>query len=147
MKAVTVGTFLKQAGYPYEAVTVREDATLQEVLDAMLRHREQRSVFVVDETGVLKGVISLGALARHFMHEGIAPAGGFAPSTDILHYLTAENAGDIMNADVAFCTPDEPLEAAAQKMLGHQVYKMLPVLDEGRRIVAVLSLVALLESL
>jgi len=116
-------------------------------LDTMLRAREERSVFVTDDAGTLKGVISLGALARHFMHEGVAPQAGFSPSTDILHYLTAENARDIMQTDVASCTMDEPLESAAGKMLGERVFKLLPVLDERRRIVAVLSLVNLLEVL
>lgn len=146
MKAITVGRFLKQTDVPYEAVTVREDASLREVLETMLGHREQRSAFVVDGNGALQGVISLGALARHFIHEGIAPQNGFSPSTDILHYLTAENAADIMNREVVFCTEDESLQSAAKKMLGHQVFKILPVLDAERHIVGVLTLLDLLES-
>ena len=145
MKQMSVGAFLRRIDFPYEAVTVREEATLQEVMEEMLRHREQRSVFVVDGEGVLKGVIAVGTLARHFMHEGVAPQDGFSPATDILHYLTAEYAGDIMSPDVVYCTMDEPLEQAAHKMLGRQVYKLLPVLDEQRRIVAVLDLISLLE--
>jgi len=145
MKSVSVGTFLEQIDVQKEAVTVREEATLREVLDKMLRSGEERSVFVVDGEGVLKGVISLGALARHFVHEGIAPQDGFSPATDILHYLTAEDARDIMTKEVAYCTMDEPLEAAAHKMLGREVYKLLPVLDEAQRIVGVLDLTSVLE--
>jgi CBS domain-containing protein len=145
MKNVSVGTFLEQNGFPQEAVTVKEDATLREVMDTMLRSGEERSVFVVDDEGVLKGVISLGALARHFMHEEIAPQNGFSPATDILHYLTAEDAKDIMTREVSYCTMEDPLEEAAHKMLGRQVYKLLPVLDEAHRIVAVLNLISLLE--
>ena len=143
---MTVGEFLKETASPYDAVTVRKEATLRQILDVMLRRREEREVFVVDNDGAVVGVIALGALARHIMHEGIAPQNGFSPSTDILHYLTAENAGDIMEPGVAFCTKDESLDAALQKMLGPKVYKVLPVVDEGRRIVAVLDLITLLES-
>lgn len=147
METMTVGTFLRRFDAACEAVTVKEDASLKAVLEAMLRHGEERSVFVVDETGALKGEISLGVLARHFVHEEIAPQTGFSPSTEILHYLTAETARDIMHADVVSTTMDEPLETAAKKMLGSRVYKLLPVLDTSGRIVAVLSLVNLLESL
>ena len=50
-----------------------------------------------------------------------------------------------MEPDVVFCTKEEALEAAMQKMLGRKVYKLLPVVDASHRIVAVLSLISLLE--
>jgi len=145
MKTMTVGAFLERTGAPYGAVTVRKEATLREILEVMLRRREEREVFVVDDDGVLAGVITLGALARHVMHEGVAPPNGFSPATDILHYLTAENAGDIMEPEAAFCLRDEPLESAMRKMLGRKVYKVLPVVDGARRVIAVLDLITLLE--
>lgn len=145
MKQVDVGTFLEGIDTPFEAVTVHEAATLREILDTMLRHGEERNVFVVDGEGVLKGVVSLGTLARHFMHEGVAPPNGFSSSTQILHYLTAENAADIMQKEVVFCTRDESLEAASKKMLGQQVYKELPVLDTEHRIIGTLNLISVLE--
>ena len=145
MKTISVGAFLQRFESPYEAVTVREEATLREVMETLLRHHEQRSVFVVDGEGVLRGVIAVGTLARHLLHEEIAPAGGFSPAPAILHYLTAECAGDIMDKTVLSCTMDEPLEEAMVKMLGKKLFKTLPVLDEKGRIVALLSVISLLE--
>ncbi len=145
MKTVSVGEFLQRFESPYGAVTVREEATLREVMETMLRHHEQRSVFVVDAEGVLRGVIAVGTLARHLLHEGIAPAQGFSPSTAILHYLTAECAGDIMDKTVLSCTLEETLEEAMAKMLGKKLYKTLPVLDAEGHIVALLSVISILE--
>jgi CBS domain-containing protein len=146
MKAVTVGMFLERSKTPYGAVTVHRDASLREILDTMLRHGEERAVFVVDDAGALAGVVSLGALARHVMHEGIAPQNGFSPATDILHYLTAENAADIMETEVVCCSLDDPLEDVRQKMLSRKVYKVLPVVDASYRIIGALNLIALLEA-
>jgi CBS domain-containing protein len=145
MKAMTVGAFLKSFQNPYKAVTVPVDATLQEVLNKMLECREQRSVFVVDGEGRLIGVISVGTLARHLLHEGVSPTAGFTPSTDILRYLTAELAGDIMDRDMVYCTREEMLEAVSAKMLGKKLYKTIPVLDETMHLVDVVSVISILE--
>lgn len=145
MKIVTVGELLQRFASPFRAVTVHEDATLQEVLDVMLQRNEQRSVYVVDGDERLHGVIAVGQLARHLLHEGIAPPSGFSPSTTILHYLTAERAKDIMEQDVVFCTPEETLEDVTQKMLGKHLYKMLPVVDDAMHLIDVISIVTVLE--
>lgn len=145
MKTMSVGEFLERFESPYEAVTVHEKATLSEVMETMLSHHEQRSVFVIDKEGVLKGVIAVGTLARHLLHEGIAPSRGFSPSTAILHYLTAECAGDIMDTTVHSCMMEETLEEAMGKMLGRKLYKTLPVLDAEGHIVALLSVISILE--
>jgi CBS domain-containing protein len=145
MKSITVGAFLKSFENPYRVVTVQEDATLQEVLEKMLECREQRGVFVVDAEGRLKGAISVGNLARHLLHEGVSPVGGFTPSKDILRYLTAELAGDIMDHDLVYCTQEEMLEAVSAKMLGKKLYKTIPVLDEAMHLVDVVSIISILE--
>ena len=145
MKPVNVGEFLKSIDIPFHAVKVSETATLQEVTAALLEAREQRCAYVVDGEGRLCGVISVGQLARHLLHEEIAPSCGFAPSTDILHYLTAEHARDIMERDIVCCRLDETLDAAARKMLGKKIYKSLPVVDDAMHLVDTLSIVSILE--
>lgn len=145
MKRITVGQFLNSFENPYSAVTVNKKDPLQSVMTVMLRHHEQRSVFVVDDAGSLSGVISVGELTRHLLHEGVAPHKGFSPSSAILHYMTAENAGDIMDRNVHYCTLDEPLEEAVKKMIGKKIYKSLPVVDEAHRIVDLLSILSVLE--
>ena len=145
MKAISVGRFLETIENPSLPVTVNENASLQEVTDVMVRRCEQRSVFVTDDEGRLVGVIAMGELSRHLIHEGVSPHGGFSPSSAILHYLTAENAGDIMNRNVVACTPDESLEEAVNKMVGKRIYKSLPVVDGEKRIVGLLGILSVLE--
>jgi CBS domain-containing protein len=145
MKSVTVGEFLKRFENPFEAVTVEETATLQEAMEMLLRHHEERSLFVLDEAKHVTGVISVGTLARHLLHEEVAPPSGFSPSTTILTYLTAERAKDIMTREVVCCTMDDTIESVAKKMLGKPLYKMLPVVDEAMHLIDVISIISILE--
>lgn len=145
MKQGSVGEFLKTCTNPFETVFVYEEDTISDVLKKMLAYKEERLVCVLDPEDRLKGVISVGKLVRHIFNEEISPENGFTPSANILHYLTAEYAKDIMDTDVVLCTMDESLESAQSKMLVKRTKKIIPVVDEDMHVINVLNIVSLME--
>ena len=145
MKEGSVGAFLEICNNPFKMVFVHEDDTIAEVLKKMLKYEEERLVCVLDAKERLKGVISVGKLIRHLFNEEITPENGFTPSANILHYLTAECAKDIMDTDVVSCTMDESLESAKAKMLSKRTKKIIPVVDEQMHVINVLNIVSLME--
>ena len=145
MKKITVGEFLQKFENPFQTVIVGEGNTILEVLEKMLTEKEERVVYVVDEDNRLQGIITTGKLAQHFFHEEISPSRGFHPSSSILHYLTAEQAKDIMERDVVYCTEEETLESAVAKMFGKRVKKTIPVVDNEMHIVDALNIITIME--
>ena len=145
MKEITVGEFLQKFENPFQTVIVSEESTILEILETMIAEEEERIVYVVDSENRLQGVISTGKLARHFFHEEIAPESGFNPSLNILQYLTAEHAKDIMDRDVVCCTEDETLESAIAKMFGKSVKKTIPVVDSEMHILDALNIISIME--
>ncbi len=145
MKDITVEAFLQSFENPFQPVVVNEGATIMDVVKTMVEHKEERAVFVVDDDGRLRGVISAGRLARHIVHEEVSPHTGFLPSANILHYLTAEHARDIMECNVLSCRMDELLSTATGRMFGKTIYKMLPVVDEEGQILGLLNVLDILD--
>lgn len=145
MKEITVGAFLQSFENPFRAVVVKESDTIRSVVETMIANKEERGVYVVDENARLSGIISVGSLTRHIMHEEVSPHTGFTPAANILHYLTAEHAGDIMECDVISCSMDELLSTVAAKMSGKKLFKMLPVVDGEGHIVDLLNILDMLE--
>lgn len=130
---------------PYKTVFVYEDDTISEVLKKMIQMQEERLVCVLDSDERLKGIISVGKLSRYIFNEEITPENGFTPSANILHYLTAQTAKDIMDTDVISCTKDESLESAKSKMLTKHVKKIIPVVDDDMHVIDTLNIVTLME--
>lgn len=145
MKKGSVGAFLQECKNPFKIVFVYEDDSISEVLKKMVLHEEERLVYVLNRDEKLKGVISMGKLVRHLFNEEVAPENGFTPSANILHYLTAETAKDIMDTDVISCTKEESLESATTKMLSKHVKKIIPVVDEEMHVVDTLNIISLME--
>lgn len=143
---MTVGEFLNKYRNPYKTVLISEESTIQEVLEVMIAQGEERTVYVVDAEETLRGVITTGKLAEHFFHEEIAPQSGFSPSSNIIHYLTAEHAKDIMDRDIIFCTREETLESAIAKMFGKRVKKTIPVVDDSMHVIDTLNIISIMEA-
>lgn len=147
MKDMTVAEFLKKHKNPFETITVKANDEIFEVIEKMVNKKEERSVYVLDEKDQMIGIITAGKIARHFFHGEISPQRGFSPSLDILHYLTAESAKDIMNKDFVYCADKEPLEKAIEKMFSKKIYKSMPVLNDKMQITGSLNIIAVIEFL
>lgn len=105
-------------------ITVEPTATVREIAHVMRDH-DVRFLPVVDVGDVIVGVVGEGDLVRR----EVSLATGIAELADEkAQGLTAE---EIMTTDVVSCLPDEPIGAAARRML-RSLVRVLPVVEGGR---------------
>ncbi len=126
-----------------DAPVVRADATLDEVVDAVASTRLNR-VVVVDPDGRVVGVISdadvlrsVEPAARPGVLGALMRAGGAASGS--------ATAADLMHADAPIVTRSTTLAEAAQEMVAHG-RKVLPVVDDGGRLLGIVDRADLLRA-
>ncbi len=126
-----------------EAPVVRATAPLAEVVTAVASTRLNRAV-VVDADGRVLGVVtdadvlrSVGEASRSGVVGALMRAGGRAHGS--------ATAGDVMHAGDPVVTADTTLAEAAQVMVAHR-RKILPVVDEDRRLLGILDRADLLHA-
>ncbi|WP_072908465.1 CBS domain-containing protein [Malonomonas rubra] len=122
---------------------IPEDASIADVVDAMIDYEHSRLLYVVNSEGCLVGTISLGLLARHV----------FCPSHEpqihprfLIDMVTAECARDIMQKNTLSARDGDEVGALLKRMLGANV-KEVPVLDNSGRVTADITIVDLLRFL
>lgn len=99
----------------------------------LMKERGVGRLPVVDERGVLVGLVS-----DHDIKEA-SPSKATTLDMHELYYLLSEiKLRDIMTRQVVTIGPGETIERAAQLMLEHKIGG-LPVVDEGRKVVGVLT--------
>jgi Mg/Co/Ni transporter MgtE len=125
------------AGLPYLAVG--GECTLEEVADKIKDQRQVRGIYVVDAEERLLGTVSLGVLIRHLTAARHKP---LFHVRSLLTRLTSANVIDLMNKNVVYARKEEDLDRVLDRMI-HSNIKEIPVVDEAKRIVAVLSLLDL----
>jgi len=130
--------------------TVKEDASLVEVVD-LLVGTAQRRVIVIDDERRVAGIITDGDLLKRATH---------AERTGILQSLTERmpvgrpagfhlrqrKARDLMTSAAVCVHPDTPLLDALSLLLEHRI-KRLPVVDEQGRLVGLLGRGGVLQAL
>ena len=122
---------------PY--LVVEGDCTLEEISDKIKDQRQVRGVYVADSQGRLQGTLSLGVLIRHLTSARHKPL--FHMRT-LLARLTSGKVGDLMDKHVVFARPEEDVDHVLDRMI-HSNIKEIPVVDEDRRVIAVMSLLDL----
>ncbi|UCD71675.1 MAG: CBS domain-containing protein [Syntrophobacterales bacterium] len=122
---------------------VREESTIKEVIDAMVRHKHTRLLYVVDEDGKLLGTIALGPLVRHVFGRSHEPK---VHPWHIMSMITTEMAKDIMEKNPIFAAEGEDVEVVLRRMIGRNV-KEIAVLDNQKRVVADVTMIDLLKFL
>lgn len=125
------------AGLPYLAVG--GECTLEEVADKIKDQRQVRGIYVVDAEERLLGTVSLGVLIRHLTAARHKP---LFHVRSLLTRLTSANVIDLMNKNVVYARKEEDLDRVLDRMI-HSNIKEIPVVDEEKRIIAVLSLLDL----
>ena len=113
-------------------VTVTPDTSVSTVLDIMQKGHFHR-VPVVDENGVLKGLITEGVVTE--------ASGQNTTSLSIfeLNYLLSRTSvTDIMIKNVKTVTEDQFVEQAAQVMLDAGI-NVLPVVDEANKVIGIIT--------
>jgi CBS domain-containing protein len=124
-----------------EPPIARVNDTIRGVLEKMLPHAHTRLMYVVDEEGRCKGVISLGALTRHLFSSHFEPT---VHARFVIPLITAETAEDIMNTGLIYATRDEEVEAVIKEMIKAGI-KEIPVLDGEKKIVGDITMLDLLK--
>ena len=145
MGNLTVGQFLKQTEKVFNTVTVKEDENIRDIIEKMIKNRVDRVVYVVDREKKIKGVISLGDLARHYCSKGISQSKSLYPSMDIIHHLTAETAKDLMKTEFFSVKLNDNLDEILNKMVKFRTLKVIPVLDDEDRVVSSLDILDIIE--
>lgn len=125
------------ASLPYLAVG--GDCTLEEISDRIKDQRQTRGIYVVDAEGRLIGTLSLGVLIRHLTAARRQPV---FHVRSLLSRLTSAQVVDLMDKHVLFARPEEDLHEVLDRMIRGNI-KEVPVVDQDRRIMAVLSLLDL----
>lgn len=119
-------------------IAVRENASYKEMA-ARLREMHVSAFPVVDGDGRVLGVVSESdLLAKAALGAGIpAGPGGMTRARDQAK-ATGVTAGELMSAPPATVGPADTVTHAAQLMYGRRV-KRLPVVDDGGRLVGIVS--------
>ncbi len=133
-----------------DVVAVHPETPLGEVVRALL-DRDFRALPVVDTDGTLAGIITnrdlveRGGLGARV--ELLAALGGAALERELATSgVRDRSAADVMSREVVTVGPDQRLDEAARLFLEKRV-KRLPVVDERRHLVGILSRVDLLRTL
>jgi CBS domain-containing protein len=122
---------------PY--LTVEGDCTLEEISDRIKDQRQARGIYVVDAEGRLIGALSLGVLIRHLTAARRRPV---FHVRSLLTRLTSAQVVDLMEKHVLYARPEEDLHEVLDRMIRGNI-KEIPVVNEDRRLMAVLSLLDL----
>jgi len=134
-----------------EVPTVRTDATLSEVVDALVS-AAQRRVVVVDAGHKVVGIITDGdlikrasALERPHILQALTHQGAAAPPAASVT-LHDRSAGDVMTPQPVCVTPHTSLDQALRLLLEHRI-KRLPVVDAQGRLVGLVGRWGILQAL
>jgi CBS domain-containing protein len=131
-------------------VAVHPETPLGEVIRLLL-DREFRALPVVDAEGRLLGILTNSDLVERgglgARVELLGALGGAALERELAGSGVRERtAADVMTRDVRCVGPDEALDRAAHLMAEGRI-KRLPVVDEGGRLVGILSRVDVLRTM
>ena len=128
---------LKQRKIP----VVSKRATVSEIIDAFAASDHSRILYVVDDEGSFRGVLSLGNMIRHVFFHYHDPS---IDSRSLISMVVSETAGDFMQQEPMVTMLSDDVEAVLQRMIDHNV-KEIPILDDEKRVVADLTIVDLLK--
>lgn len=115
-----------------DPVTVTADTSFQDALKTM-RERNFRRLPVVDKRGRLIGIVS----ERDLLYASPSPASSL--NVWEMNYLLSKlEVEEIMTKNVISTTAETPIEDAARIIVDHKIGG-LPVVDEGNRVVGVIT--------
>lgn len=110
-------------------VSCRPDSSLRDVMSTMA-DRDISAVIVIDEAGALQGVLSSTDLRRAQVTQA-----------DLEGHLPELLPAHLMSREVLTTWPEEPLEAAAQRLFNNQVHRLVVTASAtDRRPVGILSM-------
>ena len=128
---------------PRDFPVVPENASIEDVMSAIVNCRHSRMLNVVNDRQQLMGTISLDALIRHVFAQDHEPT---IHARSLIGMLSRETAGDIMLEQPLYATTEEEIGVVTRRMLKANV-KDIPVVDSDKRVIADITIVDLLQHL
>ena len=128
--------------HPDTVVTVPESAGLDEILSLLVDNVAMRDAYVVDEDGRVIGHLT----HRRLAHMLLADQRPTHTRRQIMERIAGGAAGELMDRDFVYATPNEALDEVVHRQLTHDVEDM-PVLKEDKRLLGAINLRAVLSEL
>jgi len=122
---------------------VHEQATIQEVIHAIIEFEHSRVLYVQNEMDELTGTISLGLLAKHVFSPSHVPR---IHARLLIGMITTETAKDLMQKRPIFAVAHEDIGTVLKRMIEANV-KEIPIVDEHRKIIGDVTMLDLLKFL
>jgi CBS domain-containing protein len=97
-------------------VTVRSDATVEQLLQLLEQHRIG-AVVVSNDGSTVSGIVSERDVVRHLHSDGVG--------------VLEETVATIMTSDVETCTPEDRIDSMARTMTERRI-RHIPVLVDGK---------------
>ena len=116
-------------------------ASIEEVVEAMLRFSHSRLLYVIDQDERLVGTISLGRLIRNVYYHNRIPQ---IHSRAIISMLTATSAEDIMQTSPITTTMTEEIAKVLRRMIELNI-KEIAVVNNEKRVIGDLTIIDLLR--
>ena len=133
-----IGDVLHKIGnLPY--LTIHIDCTLEEASRKIADVGHLRTIYVLDNEGRLRGILSLGELIRSMITAGHKP---HFHARSLLARITAKKAADIMDEYVVYARKDNDLNSVLERMIDNHI-KEIPVVDEDKKIIANIGIIDL----
>ncbi len=120
---------------------VAATASIDEVVEAMLRFPNSRLLYVIDQEERLVGTISLGRLIRNVYYHNQTPQ---IHSRAIIDMLTATSARDIMQTSPITTTMTEEIAKILRRMIELNI-KEIAVVNNEMRVIGDLTIIDLLK--
>ena len=128
---------------PRDFPVVPENASIEDVMSAIVNCRHSRMLNVVNDRQQLVGTISLDTLIRHVFAQDREPT---IHARSLIGVLSRETAGDIMLKQPLYATTEEEIGVVTRRMLKANVQD-IPVVDSDKRVIADITIVDLLQHL
>ena len=128
-----------------EPPIVREDAPIKEVIKALLKDPRSRSVYVINDNGVLTGIIPTSMIlkATHILKgkRTLRKEDAF----DAMKISTAKTAKDIMHPPIYVFEEEDIKNVLEEMVIGE--YQELPVVDNKKRVIGDLNCLEIIKAI
>ena len=128
-----------------EPPIVREDAPIKEVIEALLKDPRSRSVYVINDNGILAGIIPTSMIlkATHILKgkRTLRKEDAF----DAMKISTAKTAKDIMHPPVYVFEEEDIKNVLEEMVIGE--YQELPVVDSKKRVIGDLNCLEIIKAI
>ena len=132
-----------------KAKIVRSNSDIFKIAQTMIKDPKTRSVYVVDETGRLEGIIPAIYFVKVIYHEYVPEDYLYLNMMKPIEYDMLESMNTIEASDIMlnpiFVKPDDSLKTAFQNMFSNNL-KEIPVVNDDMKITGELNILEMIEA-